>query len=110
MRNWHVIDNTHTGDQSNGLELEWSDGAGGAKKFFFVVLEVRLLQHALEFFWNKIQTAAGQRAKPKSTHGRTVVKISTLLGEEPPPPSPEGDLVITDKDGKGVKAGGAKRR
>ena len=109
MRNWHVIDNMHTGDHSNGLELEWADGAK-AKKFFFVVLEVRLLQHALEFFWNKIQTAAGQRAKAKSTHGRTVVKISTLLGEAPPPPSPDGDLVITDKDGKGVKAGGAKRR
>lgn len=108
IRTWNVIDNMHTGDYSNGLELEWFDGT--QRKFFFVVLEVRLLQHALEFFWNRIQSAAGREAKAKSTHGRHVIHISTLLGEEPPKPSLDGDLVITDSVGKSVKSGAAKRR
>jgi len=73
--------------------------------FFFVLLDVLQAGCAVEHFWNRRQLKKGLPFMPKSTHGRTIIKINTLTGEIPAPPAPIGCLDVVDENNVLVRQG-----
>ena len=104
---WTVHDKVHAGEMTCGIEIAFKTGSnGGQTTWFFVVLDVLHLKDAVEFFWNQREGAAGRPPQPRSTHGRSVVTVTTLQGEIAAPPAPPGSLDVTDEHGTLVRSSG----
>ena len=102
IANWEPIDNEHVSMHESGIEIESADG----EKVFFGVNYIRDLKHTLEYFWNKHRNASGLGPKLGSTHGRSIVTVSTLSGEVPAHSIPVGSSDVVDLDGIVVRPGG----
>lgn len=103
IREWEAKDDTTGASMgaSNGIEITMKDNS----RVYFGVLYVRDVKHSLEFYWNRWQLNNGGVAKHGSTHGRPLVRVSTLSGEVAPPPFPQGSSDVVDQDGTVVRAG-----
>jgi len=101
---WKVVDKAHKGDDKNGIDLNTTDG----QRHFFVCPEVRLLMYTFQHFWNTYREQCDLPLYPRSTHGRAVTTVSTILGEDAPPPEPEGSLELLDSDGSPLRPGAAR--
>ena len=66
---------------------------------------VRDAKHTFEFYWNRYRVANDLPVKLGSTHGRPIVSITTLSGEVPAPPPPQGQSDVVDQDGLVVRPG-----
>jgi hypothetical protein len=103
---WRFIDNEFRGSNGSGIEVVSTAG----DTVFFGVEFVRDVKHTLEYFWNKYKVRAGhpEGVKLGSTHGRPLVSISTLTGEQPAPAEDPalGSSQVVDMDGAVVRVGG----
>ncbi|KAJ8608082.1 hypothetical protein CTAYLR_009630 [Chrysophaeum taylorii] len=101
VKRYEVQDRSHQGEHANGVQIEFQDG----KSFYFVVLDVLELGNAVQYYWNRHAAKRGREPAPRSTHGRDVVKVTTLEGEIAAPPRPRGDLNVVDEHAVMVREG-----
>lgn len=103
VESWEVSDNETA--QERDVSGIYIDRRTSEKRLYFGFKYIRDVKHTLEFFWNKHQIDNDKPVMPGSTHGRPLVTVYTLSGEEPAGPAPEGHLEIEDMDGIAVKPG-----
>ena len=95
----------------NGGQNIHSVSSGGSRKGFdrvFVGVDdenLAVTRNAMEFFWNRRRAELQQPPKAGSTHGRRVVSMVTLRGEEKATKPPTGRVFPVDLDGVEIRAG-----
>eukprot|EP01038_Epipyxis_sp_PR26KG_P004272 gene4272-6051_t len=98
---WNAVDNDNYRTNDSGIEII----SGNGETIFFGVSYVRDVKHSLEYFWNNYKVANGGTVKLGSTHGRPIVSVHTLSGEQSSPEPPVGHFEVVDQDGIIVRPG-----
>eukprot|EP01035_Chromulina_nebulosa_P020330 gene20330-26390_t len=101
ISDWSVVDNDHLRIGDSFIQVTSTNG----DSIILGVPFIRDAKHTLEYYWNNYRVNNGKPVKLGSTHGRPIVSVTTLSGEDPVGEPPVGQPEVVDQDGIVVRPG-----